>query len=78
MTNTHEKEQIGKLMMLCGFMFEALKEFSEQFNALPDEQLAALPDRYKTTHLALLSVGVMLGDLLIEMGVAERISEVEK
>lgn len=78
MTNTHEKEQIGKLMMLCGLMFEALKEFSEQFNALPDEQRGVLPDRYKTTHLALLGVGVMLGDLLIEMGVAERISEEEK
>ena len=39
-----EKEQIGKLMMLCGLMFEALKEFSGQFNALPDEQRAALPN----------------------------------
>lgn len=73
-----EKKQIGKLMMLCGLMFEALKEFSEQFNALPDEQLAALPNKYKTTHLALLGVGVMLGELLLKMGVAERISEVEK
>jgi len=78
MTNTHEKEQIGKLMMLCGLMFEVQKELSEQFNALPDEQLAALPDRYKTTHLALLAVGVMLGELLLEMGVAERVSEVEE
>lgn len=73
-----EKKQIGKLMMLCGLMFEALKEFSEQFNALPDEQLAALPNKYKTTHLALLGVGVMLGELLLKMGVAERISEVPK
>ena len=73
-----EKEQIGKLMMLCGLMFEALKEFSEQFNALPDEQRAALPNKYKTTQLALLGVGVMLGDLMVEMGVAERISEEEK
>jgi hypothetical protein len=73
-----EKEQIGKLMMLCGLMFEALKEFSEQFNALSDEQRAALPNKYKTTQLALLGVGVMLGDLMVEMGVAERISEEEK
>ena len=73
-----EKEQIGKLMMLCGLMFEALKEFSGQFNALPDEQRAALPNKYKTTQLALLGVGVMLGDLMVEMGVAERISEVEE
>lgn len=78
MTNTHEKEQIKKLLMLCGLMFEALKELSEQFNALPDEQRGVLPKRYKTTHLALLSVGVMLGELLIEMGVAERVSEEEK
>ena len=73
-----EKEQIGKLMMLCGLMFEALKEFSGQFNALPDEQRAALPNKYRTTQLALLGVGVMLGDLLVEMGVAERVSEEEK
>ena len=73
-----EKEQIGKLMMLCGLMFEALKEFSEQFNALPDEQRAALPNKYRTTQLTLLGVGVMLGDLMVEMGVAERISEVEE
>ena len=73
-----EKEQIGKLMMLCGLMFEALKEFSGQFNALPDEQRAALPNKYRTTQLALLGVGVMLGDLMVEMGVAERISEVEE
>lgn len=78
MSNTHEKEQIKKLLMICGLMFEALKEFSEQFNALPDEQRAALPNKYRTTQLALLGVGVMLGDLLIEMGVAERVSEVEK
>lgn len=78
MSDTHEKQQIKKLLMVCGLMFEALKEFSEQFNALPDEQLAALPDRYKTTQLALLSVGVMLGELLLKMGVAERVSEVEK
>ena len=78
MSDTHEKEQIKKLLMICGLMFEALKEFSEQFNALPDEQIAALPDRYKTTHFALLAVGVMLGDLLIEMGVAERVSEEEQ
>lgn len=64
--------------MVCGFMFEALKEFSEQFNAFPDEQLAALPDRYKTTHLALLGLGATLGELLLKMGVAERVSEVEK
>lgn len=78
MSDTHEKEQIKKLLMVCGLMFEALKEFSEQYNALPDEQLAALPDRYKTTHLALLGLGVTLGELLLKMGVAERVSEVEK
>jgi len=78
MTNTHEKEQIKKLLMLCGFMFEALKDFSEQYNALSDKQRGVLPDRYETTHFALLAVGVMLGELLLEMGVAERVSEEEK
>lgn len=78
MTNTHEKEQIKKLLMVCGFMFEVLKDFSEQYNALSDKQRGVLPKRYKTTHLALLGLGATLGELLLKMGVAERISEEEK
>ena len=45
---------------------------------LPEWQQAALPENYKLAHTVLLAFGLSLANLLIELGVAERISEVEE
>ena len=41
MTNTHEKEQIKKLLMICGLTLEAIKNLSIKFEELPEWQQAA-------------------------------------
>ena len=78
MTNTHEKEQTKKLLMMCVLTLEAIKNLSIKFEELPEWQQVALPENYKLAHIALLAFGLSLANLLIELGVAERISEEEK
>ena len=95
MSDTHEKEQIKKLLMICGLALEAIKNLSIKFEELPEWQQAAeaiknlsikfeelpewqqaaLPENYKLAHTVLLAFGLSLANLLIELGVAERISE---
>lgn len=41
MTNTHEKEQIKKMLMICGLTLEAIKNLSIKFEELPEWQQAA-------------------------------------
>ena len=57
---------------------EAIKNLSIKFEELPEWQQAALPENYKLAHTVLLAFGLSLANLLIELGVAERISEVEE
>lgn len=75
MTKTHEKEQIKKLLMICGLTLEAIKNLAVKFDELSEWQQAALPENYKLAHTALLALGLSLANLLIELGVAERVSE---
>ncbi len=90
-----EKEQIKKLLMICGLTLEAIKNLSIKFEELPEWQQAAeaiknlsikfeelpewqqaaLPENYKLAHTVLLAFGLSLANLLIELGVAERVSE---
>lgn len=78
MSDTHEKEQTKKLLMICGLTLEAIKNLSIKFEELPEWQQVALPENYKLAHTALLAFGLNLANLLIELGVAERVSEEEK
>ena len=78
MTNTHEKEQTKKLLMICVLTLEAIKNLSIKFEELPEWQQMAQPENYKLAHIALLAFGLSLANLLIELGVTERISEEEE
>ena len=64
----------------CGWKMkvEAIKNLSIKFEELPEWQQAALPENYKLAHTVLVAFGLSLANLLIELGVVERISEEEE
>ena len=64
----------------CGWKMKAegIKNLSIKFEELPEWQQAALPENYKLAHTVLLAFGLSLANLLIELGVVERISEEEE
>ena len=78
MTNTHEKEQIKKLLMICGLTLEAIKNLSIKFEELPEWQKSALPDEFDNACDLLLFAGLKLGAVLVEFDAAGRVSEVEE
>ena len=78
MTKTHDAEKVKRLVSISAITFDALKGFVMNLEKLPEWQKSALPENYKLAHTVLLAFGLSLANLLIELGVAERVSEEEK